>query len=166
MFLNVCINARDALMSAECESPKIRLQFEHVSEGFVRVTISDNGPGMRSEVRARNFEPFFRIILEQAGFGVVEAQDGSAGLEALERLGQTIDLVVLDRSMPRMSGEQSLMELRRRQLRVPVVLLTGQLGSDAAGDGVAAVVLEPPASGELVRTIRVVLDRARVLTCS
>ena len=63
----------------------------------------------------------------------------------------------------RMSGEQFLVELRRRQLQLPIVLLTGQMSGEAGGDGVSAVLLKPPGSGELVRTIRSVLDRARSL---
>jgi two-component system, cell cycle sensor histidine kinase and response regulator CckA len=243
VLLNVCINARDALTSAKIEAPLIRLEFDQELPGFVRVRISDNGPGMRSEVRARIFEPFFttkglgsgtglglasaygimrdhggmitcdsqpgrgssftlqlpvappsaleeprtkmsvprasnaetillvddelalrrvlRIILEQAGFHVLEAEDGLAGLEVVESRGNEIDLVVLDRSMPRMSGDQFLVELRRRKLKLPIVVLTGHPGRDAASDEVAAVLLKPVASGELVRTIRSVLDRTR-----
>jgi CheY-like chemotaxis protein len=246
VLLNVCINARDALMSADRESPVIRVEFDRGPSGFVRVRISDNGPGMRNEVRARIFEPFFttkglgsgtglglasaygimrdhggaitcesepgkgtsftlelpvapesaleeprrrvsaapannaetillvddelalrrvmRIILEQAGFVVLEAHDGVAGLAVLEARRGEVDLVVLDRSMPRMSGEQLLSELGRRNLQLPVVILTGHGGSEVVSDGVAAVLRKPVASGELVRTIRSVLDRTRVVS--
>jgi PAS domain S-box-containing protein len=242
VLLNVCINARDALMSGNVESPVIRIEFDQGTSGFVGVRISDNGPGMRSAVRARIFEPFFttkelgsgtglglasaygimrdhggsiscesepgrgtsftlallvapesapeeprarsvfpeaintetvllvedelalrrvlRIVLEQAGFRVLEAHDGVAGLELLEGRSMEIDLIVLDRSMPRMSGEQFLVELRRRDIELPVVILTGHSGS-VVNDGVAAVLLKPTASGELVRTLRSVLARIR-----
>jgi hypothetical protein len=42
-------------------------------------------------------------------------------------------------------------------------LETGHGSSDAPLEGVAAVLLKPAASGELVRTIRSVLDRRRVV---
>jgi DNA-binding response OmpR family regulator len=101
-----------------------------------------------------------RIILEQAGFRVLEAHDGMAGLELVERRTEEIDVVVLDRSMPRLSGEQFLAELRRRNLQLPVVFLTGQGGNDVPNDEAIPVLLKPPASGELVRAIRAVLDRS------
>ena len=107
-----------------------------------------------------------RIILEQSGFRVFEAHDGVAGLAVLETRGKEVDLIVLDRSMPRMSGAQFLAELRRRDIQLPVVILTGHEGSEVAGDGVAAVMLKPVLSGELVRTIRSVFDRARAASLS
>jgi CheY-like chemotaxis protein len=244
VLLNVCINSRDALTSSQAESPTLRIEVGPGTPGFMRVRISDNGPGMRSEVQARIFEPFFttkgvgngtglglasaygimcdhagtivcdsepgkgtsftielptaaesaleehrkrtsapagsnntetvlivddelalrkvlRIILEQAGFRVLEAQDGVAGIELLLNRGSEVDLVVLDRSMPRMSGGQFLLEMKRQSIHLPVIILTGHGGSEAANEGAAAVLLKPAATGELVRTIRSVLDRTR-----
>lgn len=103
-----------------------------------------------------------RIILEQAGFRVLEAVDGQAGLELLLQRRDAIDLVVLDRSMPRMSGEQLLVELRGRAIQVPVIIVTGHGSSGAASEGVAAVLYKPVACGELVRSIRSALDCAAV----
>ena len=100
-----------------------------------------------------------RIILEQEGFRVLEAEEGEQALAMLSSGGEHIDLILLDRSMPRMSGDQLLSALRERGMSQPVVLLTGHAGTESDFGGVSAVVLKPPGSGELIRTIRRVLDR-------
>lgn len=84
----------------------------------------------------------------------------------LDQRGKEIDLMVLDRSMPRMSGEQVLLELRRRNIGLPVIILTGHGGSSAETAGVDAVMRKPVAAGELVHTIRSVLDRRRLASVS
>ena len=104
-----------------------------------------------------------RIILEQAGFRVVEARDGIAGIELLLTRSKEIDVIVLDRSMPRMSGEQFLREMRRQNIQLPAIILTGHGGNEVASEGAAAVLMKPAATGELVRTIRAVLDRTRAV---
>lgn len=62
--------------------------------------------------------------LQQEGYRVVEAADGKAGLDAINR--EKPDLVVLDLIMPVMSGNTMLHELRKipAYSTLPVVVLT------------------------------------------
>jgi two-component system response regulator TctD len=55
---------------------------------------------------------------------VTPVGDGPACLEALRR--QSYALVLLDYSLPRLSGLEVLAEIRRRGESVPVVMVTGQ----------------------------------------
>jgi diguanylate cyclase (GGDEF)-like protein/PAS domain S-box-containing protein len=66
-----------------------------------------------------------RSALEQAGFSVVEAEDGEAALQAFERFRP--DLVLLDVDMPRMDGFSVCRKLRERADApyVPIVMVTG-----------------------------------------
>ncbi len=82
LVMNLCVNARDALTdclngadclsSKESNALKILVSAENVdatrnplpfpgdSRGnYVKITVSDNGPGMSEETRRRIFEPFF-----------------------------------------------------------------------------------------------------------
>jgi two-component system, chemotaxis family, chemotaxis protein CheY len=63
--------------------------------------------------------------LKRAGFGIVEAQDGSDALEKLAG-SEGVALIVLDINMPRMGGLEFLEELRSsgKHNDVPVVMLT------------------------------------------
>ncbi len=66
-----------------------------------------------------------RILTRQdAPFAVTAAADGDACLEALAR--QTYAIVLLDYRLPRVNGLEVLREIRRREVRVPVVMVTGQ----------------------------------------
>ena len=61
---------------------------------------------------------------QDAPFVVTRVGDGPACLEALTRQSYTI--VLLDYSLPRLSGLEVLAEIRRRGESVPVVMVTGQ----------------------------------------
>jgi CheY-like chemotaxis protein len=56
------------------------------------------------------------------GFELLEARDGREALALVER--DAPDLLVLDWNMPNTSGGDVLAELARRELRVPVIVLT------------------------------------------
>lgn len=64
-------------------------------------------------------------LLELNRMRVLAADNGGDGLELFRRHQQEIDLVVLDLTMPIMSGEEVLAELRRIRADVPVVVTTG-----------------------------------------
>jgi two-component system NtrC family sensor kinase len=83
LLLNLLLNAQDAL---ENVSGPRRLQISLQPDGdYVRLEVSDNGPGIAAEVMPRLFEPF-----------VTTKHDGHAGLglaasaAALKHLGGTI----------------------------------------------------------------------------
>jgi two-component system, sensor histidine kinase and response regulator len=69
-------------------------------------------------------------ILEAEGFLVESAENGQLGLSKLEQDGfnQDLALIVLDVSMPIMSGLELLATLKERNLApdVPVIMLTGE----------------------------------------
>ena len=87
---------------------------------------------------------------------VAEASDGA---EAVERaLAGQIDLAVLDISMPRMTGLQAAVELRRRLPALPVLFLSmhdsEQYLFEALRAGAAGYVLKSVADRDLVEACR------------
>ncbi|HET6334344.1 MAG TPA: response regulator [Polyangiales bacterium] len=66
------------------------------------------------------------LALNQSGYGVIEADDGRAGLLMLARSG--ISMVICDINMPRMTGLEMLESLRRnpRHAAIPVLMLTSE----------------------------------------
>jgi EAL domain-containing protein (putative c-di-GMP-specific phosphodiesterase class I) len=62
--------------------------------------------------------------LTRAGYNVTTAGDGREATEILER--STFDVIVSDIDMPRMNGIELLRTIRKRDLDVPVILLTGK----------------------------------------
>lgn len=75
-------------------------------------------------------EPFFVVLLEQYlnKLGVREINvvpDGPRAIEFIDRQGQGPDIVLLDMTMPEMSGGQVLGELAAREFSGIVVLVSG-----------------------------------------
>ncbi len=66
-----------------------------------------------------------RQMLERYGYEVVTAVDGVDGLEKFQERNQAVDAVLLDLTMPRLNGEDTLRELRRLDSSLPVVLSSG-----------------------------------------
>ena len=67
-----------------------------------------------------------RKMLERAGYRVVDVPDGGAALQQVRDLGPTISLVLLDLSMPVMSGSEVLQHLARLAPELNVIIFTGQ----------------------------------------
>ncbi len=64
-------------------------------------------------------------VLKDAGYNVMTAADGDQSIDIFRRHGDRIALVLLDMTMPRLSGHETLKELRRIRGSVTVVLSSG-----------------------------------------
>jgi signal transduction histidine kinase len=77
----------------------------------------------------------------------------SSGREALEKFKRgRFDLVVMDRAMPEMNGEQTAQFIKQVKGDVPIILLTGfSRGAEANGTDAIDVVLHKPITLETLR---------------
>jgi CheY-like chemotaxis protein len=67
-----------------------------------------------------------RRLLEDAGYAVVEAENGAAALQLLENGGsEGIALVLTDLRMPVMDGRQLASALARRHPSLPIIFMSG-----------------------------------------
>jgi DNA-binding response OmpR family regulator len=66
-----------------------------------------------------------RMLLEDAGFLVLTSQDPTVGLKIFS--GGVVNAVLLDYSMPSMSGSMVAARMREMRREIPLVLLTGCL---------------------------------------
>jgi CheY-like chemotaxis protein len=64
-----------------------------------------------------------KAVLEKFGFEVIAAASGAEALQVLE--ARSIDLVLTDLLMPRMSGTELARTIKQRRLKLPVVLYSG-----------------------------------------
>jgi DNA-binding NtrC family response regulator len=63
--------------------------------------------------------------LDYAGYRVVTASDGYAGVELFQKHTNVIELVILDRTMPRISGEETFDRIRAVDSEANVLLMSG-----------------------------------------
>jgi len=101
-------------------------------------------------------------MLARDGCRVELAENGRRALAILEERRAGIDVVVLDLTMPEMSGEETLTHLRARWPDLPVVLMSGYTeGARRAADGPTLFLPKPFAHEELQEAFRRVLASAR-----
>jgi PAS domain S-box-containing protein len=72
-------------------------------------------------------------MLRRLGYEPVLAVDGRDAIERCREPGNGIDCVVLDLTMPRMDGEQTLHEIRKINPGLPVVLSSGYTEASLVG---------------------------------
>lgn len=67
-----------------------------------------------------------KILLERAGYRVLTAPNGAAGLEVFA--AEPVEVVVLDYSMPGMHGGEVATRMRQIKPDVPILLLSAYIG--------------------------------------
>jgi DNA-binding response OmpR family regulator len=112
---------------------------------------------------AEDVRELVRVVLERAGFEVVEAGDGHVGLRRFHRLHP--DVVVLDVGLAVLDGWQVLERIRILSDETPVLMLTA-LGTEldkirGLDGGADDYLVKPFATGELVARVRALGRRAR-----
>ena len=103
-----------------------------------------------------------RRVLAQFGYTVLEAADGDEALAVFARERRRIAAVLLDLTMPRKSGRETLVELIRMNPKLPVLLTSGYAADVAAGgllaSGARGFVAKPYRPRDLARAVREALD--------
>jgi two-component system, cell cycle sensor histidine kinase and response regulator CckA len=104
-----------------------------------------------------------RAVLEHAGFRVLTAADGHAALASYAEHRGEIAAVLLDLTMPRLSGEGTFRELQRIDPAVRIILTSGYSEQDAtqgfAGRGLAGFVRKPCSPLDMIASVRSALQR-------
>lgn len=107
-----------------------------------------------------------RKIVERAGHTCFTVLDGALAMEAFER--EHPDLVILDVMMPEVNGFELCRQLRERDARVPIIMLSAKSDIVDKGVGFAAgcddYIAKPFNSQELAMRIEAQLRRARLAT--
>jgi two-component system KDP operon response regulator KdpE len=116
-----------------------------------KILIVDDEAGLRELVR---------INLEHEGYGVVQAENGLHGLEAVRE--EHPDLVIMDVMMPEMDGWEACRKLREFST-VPVLMLTARVQSQEIVTGLDSgaddYLLKPFNMDELMARVRALLRR-------
>jgi DNA-binding NtrC family response regulator len=121
------------------------------------VLVADDDPSLRITVAAN---------LEEAGFDILEAQDG---LEALEIVRARPDLaaVVSDIRMPKLDGAKAFRQIRLLRPELPVILMTAftleRVVQDVLVEGVFTVLPKPFDTERLAAVVANAITRPVVL---
>jgi len=118
------------------------------------VLVVDDESGMRN---------LARTILESSGFTVLTACDGSDAIRVFRRHAAEVIAILLDLTMPSMSGEEAAAELLRVRAGVPIVLSSGyseqEVAGRFAGKGLAGFLKKPYEPSELTAALYRALEQ-------
>jgi signal transduction histidine kinase/ActR/RegA family two-component response regulator len=103
-------------------------------------------------------------ILQDFGFETLEAVDGKDALDVMQRAGDKVSVVLLDLSMPRMGGQETLRHLRELRPDMPVIIMSGYTEEAVAeqfsnnGPGMTAFLQKPFLAEDLMDVLRRTLE--------
>jgi len=121
-------------------------------ENKLSIVLADDHTILREGLRS--------LLTADPGFEVVgEARDGREAVRSVEKLGP--DLILMDLSMPRMSGMEAIREIKKRYPETKIIALTVHKTEEyllstlqAGADG---FVLKDATHGELITAIKSVM---------
>ena len=121
-------------------------------QGVGTVLVADDDHAVRSLAES---------VLVEAGYTVELAEDGVQAVERLRELGPKVSLILLDLTMPRLSGAEAALELRRIQPDIPIVAMSGygdvEVMERFSGAGIDDFLPKPFSPDQLAAKVRDVL---------
>jgi PAS domain S-box-containing protein len=125
-----------------------------VARGHESVLVVDDEPGLRALTKTG---------LQQCGFDVLTVESGEQALEILRRGEPHVDVVLLDLTLPGISGEKVLRAVRSFMPALPVIIASGYATVESQSSWVAAgamgFVAKPYRIQQVAHKLREVLDR-------
>ena len=113
-------------------------------------------------------EPMIRrlavLVLERSGYTVLEAEDGQQAVELYEREQHRIDMVLLDLTMPNLSGQEAFRLMLRINPGVKVMFASGYAAEQISAEEqelILGFVKKPYRPDELIQAIQEALQRQR-----
>ena len=101
-----------------------------------------------------------KVALEKYGYQVVLAESGKRAVELLETMAGEISGVLLDMTMPGLSGEQTFQQMRQIRPGLPVIASSGFSEAEAIarfGRGIAGFVQKPYTAATLAQKVAEVM---------
>jgi two-component system sensor histidine kinase/response regulator len=116
LLLQVLLNLLSNATKYNRDGGAVIVTCEPRSTGFVRIAISDNGPGIGADAQAKLFVPFERLSaaesgIEGTGLGLavsknfIEAMGGSIGVETAPGAGATFWIELRSAAVPEIQAE-------------------------------------------------------------
>lgn len=122
----------------------------------------DSINGARPRVLLVDDEPAIRHMLQRAlGKAGISTEEASNGREALDLLANaSFDVVVTDLNMPGQSGLEFLRAIRKKDLDMPVIVMTGNPSIDSSASALEHGAFRYLVKPVLPATLRDVVERA------
>ena len=112
-----------------------------------------------------NVRKVLRLTLTKAGYDVMEAEDGSRGIEAIGEDGNSLmtDIVICDIRMPKINGLETIAFFRQQYPSVSVLVLTGypdiQMATELLKQGIVDYMVKPVDKDTLMVAVEKAMEK-------
>lgn len=104
-----------------------------------------------------------KMMLEKIGFNVLTAPDGRKAVEIFQKKFREIDCVILDLTMPHLSGDEAYREMRLIDPKVKVIISSGYNEQEATqnfvGKGISGFIQKPYSSALLTSKLKDLFEK-------
>lgn len=106
-----------------------------------------------------------KIFLENKGYAVHTLTNGYDAIEYIQQ--HSVDVVLIDESMPGITGLETLTRLKQLQQRLPIVLITKNetenLMDEAIGSQIADYLIKPVNPNQVLLSLKKIIDNKRLV---
>ena len=101
-----------------------------------------------------------QLVLESHGYRVLLAANGREAIDLMREMPGAISVAILDLTMPIVSGDEAMRELKKIQPGLPIILSSGYTEAEVMGrfeiGEIAGFIKKPYTTSQLRATIRAV----------
>ncbi|MCB0516671.1 MAG: PglZ domain-containing protein [Chitinophagales bacterium] len=106
------------------------------------------------------------MFLEQRGYELVTVSNGYDALDKCDQ--EQFDVVFLDETMPGLTGIETLIRIKEKNQRIPIVMITKNeeenLMEDAIGKQIADYLIKPVKPQQILLTLKRLLENKRLVS--
>lgn len=106
------------------------------------------------------------IFLEQKGYDISTAKSGDEALDLIQ--SNNFDIVFLDENMPGLSGLETLSQIKNKQPRLPVVMITKSeeesIMNEAIGSNISDYLIKPVNPNQIFLSIKKNLENKKLMS--
>lgn len=106
-----------------------------------------------------------KIFLETKGYSVHTLTNGYDAIEYIQQ--HSVDVVLMDESMPGITGLETLTRMKQLQQRLPIVLITKNetenLMDEAIGSQIADYLIKPVNPNQVLLSLKKIIDNKRLV---
>jgi two-component system response regulator HydG len=97
-------------------------------------------------------------VLEEEGYKVIYAHDGSEGIKLLEK--NSVDLVLMDVRMNKMGGVEALKKIRKMDKELPVVMMTAHASVNTAVESLKSGAYDYLSKPLDIEELKIIINKA------
>jgi two-component system, cell cycle sensor histidine kinase and response regulator CckA len=132
----------------------------HVKEEFIRISGGDETILVVED--ESTLCEYLKVLLEEKGYSVLQASDGSEGVELFSKHQEQIALVISDLGMPKLDGLGLLRKIKAMQPTVKVIMTSGLVDPEQQSEillaGARDFLPKPYNGREVLLRVREILD--------